>query len=286
MADKIDMSLDEIIKVNKTERAGAGERVAGGGDQGTKISGRSRLRNRRSSKNNQELKKCDNSKTRTRTRRAAKNTTEIKRIKRAKSTNDNHHWSQSGKKSVSRRKPKSSTGAGVGKLMISNLDLAVSENDIQELFSEFGELKSVCVHFDRSSRSLGTADVEYKRKSDAIKAIKQYDGVPLDGKAMKIEMVSSDDQNNIPMLTPRSSSSMPRRKKTYSVRKPVGGKIGKRAVQKRRTVGAGKLHQNVRSEIPRGSSKRNAKRGNVKKMVPDRETLDKELDKFMQERNI
>lgn len=67
-------------------------------------------------------------------------------------------------------------------------------DDIKELFADVGELKRYTVHFDRSGRSKGTAEVVYSRRGDAIAAVKKYNDVQLDGKPMKIEIVGNNLQ--------------------------------------------------------------------------------------------
>ncbi|GFP98578.1 THO complex subunit 4b [Phtheirospermum japonicum] len=63
------------------------------------------------------------------------------------------------------------------KLLVPNLHFWVINEDIEELFSGIGELKSCSIHYDRSGRSEGTAEVVFCRRRDAESAIKRYNNV-------------------------------------------------------------------------------------------------------------
>ena len=76
------------------------------------------------------------------------------------------------------------------KLFISNLDWGVTNKDLKELFGEYGALKSFNVHFNAQGKSQGTADVVFRNRSEALKAMKMYNGRTLDGRVMQIQALN------------------------------------------------------------------------------------------------
>ena len=94
-------------------------------------------------------------------------------------------------------------GIESSKIIVSNLAYSVSSDDVQELFAEFGQLRRHALHFDQFGKSLGTAEVVFVYPKDATKAVKQYDGVPLDGRPMKIQFAVSDLPKHSSTLTAR-----------------------------------------------------------------------------------
>uniref|UniRef100_A0A0D9XVZ5 RRM domain-containing protein n=1 Tax=Leersia perrieri TaxID=77586 RepID=A0A0D9XVZ5_9ORYZ len=88
------------------------------------------------------------------------------------------------------------------KLYISNLDYAVSNEDIKELFSELGDIKRYSINYDKSGRSKGTAEVVFSTRSNALAAVKKYNNVHLDGKPMKIELIGTNIETPLPLPPP------------------------------------------------------------------------------------
>lgn len=79
------------------------------------------------------------------------------------------------------------------KLLISNLDYGVTTNDVQELFEDVGAVRVARVHFDENGRSLGSAEVVFERRADAVAAQKKYHNMQLDGRPMDIKIVGANE---------------------------------------------------------------------------------------------
>lgn len=262
MTDKIDMSLDDIIKKNKTGRGGGRGRGGRGGRRGGGGAGRGARRTSGGVSGGRGRGRGGGRGRMSGGGRGGRSRSPYVR------GNAEGNWSHDMYDGPNRRGGVA-VSSGPTKLVVSNLDFGVSNNDIQELFSEFGKLRSATIHYDRSGRSQGSADVIFDRKGDAIKAMKQYNNVPLDGRPMNIQMATSDiapiGMGNRIGRVPKSPMGERRRSAGGRVQKPGRG-------SPRRGAGGGRGGRGGRG----GKGKREP--------APSAEELDKELDTYLKAR--
>ncbi|XP_023297653.2 THO complex subunit 4 isoform X2 [Lucilia cuprina] len=267
MVDKIEMSLDDIIKSNRSQNRkpqggnrGGGNRRGGGaaGSKGPQRQGGRRVQTSPRKPGGGGVLKG----------RGAGG------IQKAKfSRGDvNSAWKHDMYDGPKRGILKTTDSA---KLLVSNLDYGVSDSDIRELFTEFGPLKKAAVHYDRSGRSLGTADVVFERRSDALKAIKQYNGVPLDGRPMNIQFLTDAASITRPV---RTAGPSPQKR-----RPQVGG--GAAAGNRRGGAGGNRRGGPANRNRPAGAAAGGGGRNN-KKTAPTAEELDAELDAYVNDMKI
>ena len=73
------------------------------------------------------------------------------------------------------------------KLFVGNLSFDVNNKDLEDLFSQAGQCDSVAVITDRDSgQSRGFGFVEMGSNGEAQRAMQQFDGHDLKGRAIKV----------------------------------------------------------------------------------------------------
>eukprot|EP00808_Paulinella_micropora_P014039 g26280.t1 len=77
------------------------------------------------------------------------------------------------------------------KIVISNLDRDLTEEDISGIFQDVGTVTAVQVNYDREGRSLGTAEVTFAHVQDAQKAVDEFDEAEVDERPMYVKLVTS-----------------------------------------------------------------------------------------------
>jgi len=265
VADKIDMSLDDIIASNRrSNRGGRGGRGGGRGGRGGFRGGRGRSSSNFRSGGGP-----------VRRGRGGNRSTPYTRPKNLPDRWDHDMYDGAGARSERSSGGRRSEGLSTGShLQIANLDFGVTESDIKELFSEFGKLKKAIINYDTAGRSHGTADVVFERKADALKAYNTYNGVPLDGRPMKIEVVTAV-RVAAPAVTSMEQSNNTGR------RRFSGGFRGSSNTFRGRS---GNGYRGSRGGRGRGGS-RGGRRGGDRD-VPSKDELDKELDSYVVKGNL
>lgn len=77
-------------------------------------------------------------------------------------------------------------------MYIGNLAYDVTEDDLRNAFSEFGELSSVKIIIDKfSGRSKGFGFVEMPSNSEADQAIKALNGKVFNGRSIKVNQAEA-----------------------------------------------------------------------------------------------
>jgi len=182
--DKVDMALDDIIKATKKTQRGRG-RGRGRGGRGGRGGNRANQNQTQQTKRGGAARGGRGTNFRNNNRGRQQQTFNAPPKAALQLTTSGYRAKLQAQKQGATVKP------GPAKLLISNLDHGVTDKDIQDLFSEFGQIKEAAIHYNSAGRSLSTAHVMFSRHVDALKASKQYNGVKLDGRAMNIIVQSA-----------------------------------------------------------------------------------------------
>ncbi|KAF2202699.1 RNA-binding domain-containing protein [Delitschia confertaspora ATCC 74209] len=81
-------------------------------------------------------------------------------------------------------------GTGSTKIIVSNLPYDVEEQQIKDYFSKtVGSIRKVEMRYGPDGRSRGVCDITFVKPGAAVTAAKQLDGIKIDNRPMKVEVV-------------------------------------------------------------------------------------------------
>jgi THO complex subunit 4 len=86
--------------------------------------------------------------------------------------------------------PTAPSGSGEGKIIVSNLPYDVTETQIKEYFSQtIGPVKRLDLSYGPTGKSRGVATLIFAKPAAATRAAKELDGLKVDNRIMKIEVI-------------------------------------------------------------------------------------------------
>jgi cold-inducible RNA-binding protein len=102
------------------------------------------------------------------------------------------------------------------KLYVGNLSFDTTDQELEQSFSEYGEVSSATVVKDRdTNRSKGFGFVEFAQSDDAKKAMEAMNGKDLNGRALKVDEARPQRDRAGSGSSGRSSGGYGRRERSW-----------------------------------------------------------------------
>lgn len=171
-------------------------------------------------------------------------------------------------------------------VFVSNLDKDVNQEDVYDIFSRVGSVRTATVNYDQSGTSLGTAEVTFNTSKDAETAVREYDGAEVDGRVMNVKLIGSFVR--APQIVKKQTASAPQTTSTTTSSRGRGGRRQRDITNTGKGRGGATSSRGTGSRGGRGGSLRGRRggrgrgRGGAK---PTAESLDAELDAYTSSRS-
>ncbi|KAK3678113.1 RNA-binding RNA annealing protein [Recurvomyces mirabilis] len=144
---------------------------------------------------------------------------------------------------------------GDGKVMVSNLPQDITETQLKDFFGKaIGGVRKVLLAYGPNGRSRGDATVIFTTYNRAAEAVKAYNGIKVDNRPMRIELVGG----TVPVSAPKALAdrmAKPKNAAKENAKKPVAGKaVGAKPVNNGEAAKGGRGKKSGRSGRPKAKT--------------------------------